>query len=58
MDRTSVTKKGPTVGMWMYQNSGGTEIQNKIIKQLEQRGISVVTGLDLAQASAKNGQIL
>lgn len=35
------------VGIWMYQNSGGPEIEQKIILQLLERGINSVTGLDL-----------
>ncbi|WP_432463078.1 MULTISPECIES: ATP-grasp domain-containing protein [unclassified Agarivorans] len=58
MGKNLVDKNGPTIGMWMYQNSGGDTIQNNIIKQLAQRGINVITGLDLAQASAQNGEII
>lgn len=36
-----------TVGIWMYQNSGGPEIEQKIILQLLERGINSITGLDL-----------
>ncbi|MEE8588080.1 MAG: ATP-grasp domain-containing protein [Sulfurimonadaceae bacterium] len=35
------------VGIWMYQNSGGPEIEQKIILKLLDRGINSVTGLDL-----------
>jgi len=45
------------VGLWMYQNSGGTEIERKIVTQLKDRNIEAVTGLDLGQASAHNGSI-
>lgn len=58
MDKKLITKNGPTIGMWMYQNSGGDEIQNRIIMQLAKRGINVITGLDLARASAQNGEII
>ncbi|MEN8147824.1 MAG: ATP-grasp domain-containing protein [Campylobacterota bacterium] len=45
-----------TVGIWMYQNSGGSEIEQKIILQLLDRGINSVTGLDLRFAEgSKNG---
>lgn len=36
-----------TVGVWMYQNSGGPEIEQKIILKLLERGINSITGLDL-----------
>jgi len=45
------------VGLWMYQNSGGTEIERKIVAQLNDRNIEAITGLDLNQASAHNGSI-
>ncbi|WP_345975244.1 ATP-grasp domain-containing protein [Sulfurimonas sp. HSL3-7] len=35
------------VGIWMYQNSGGPEIEQKLILKLLERGINSVTGLDL-----------
>ena len=45
-----------TVGLWMYQNGGGDEIERKIILKLLERGINSVTGLDLRYAEAdKNG---
>jgi len=44
------------VGIWMYQNSGGSEIEQKIILQLLDRGINSVTGLDLRFAEgSKDG---
>ncbi|PST92486.1 ATP-grasp domain-containing protein [Photobacterium jeanii] len=45
------------VGLWMYQNSGGTEIEKKIVAQLNERDVEVITGLDLNHASAHNGSI-
>ena len=45
-----------TVGMWMYQNGGGAQIEQKIILQLLERGINTVTGLNLRYSEAdKNG---
>ncbi len=45
-----------TVGIWMYQNSGGAEIEQKIILKLLERGINSVTGLDLRFAEgSKHG---
>ncbi|ELR66614.1 Ribosomal protein S6 glutaminyl transferase [Photobacterium marinum] len=45
------------VGLWMYQNSGGTEIERKIVEKLNERNIEAITGLDLNNASANNGSI-
>lgn len=45
------------VGLWMYQNSGGTEIERKIVAKLNERNIDVITGLDLNDATAHNGSI-
>ncbi len=46
------------IGMWMYQNSGGDRIQQKMIDKLRQRDISTVTNLNLREAVAKNGNII
>jgi len=47
-----------TVGIWMYQNSGGAEIEQKIILKLLERGINSITGLDLRFAiGSKDGVI-
>ncbi len=40
------------IGMWMYQNGGGKEIQKKMIKQLKERSIDTVTGLNLRYSEA------
>ena len=46
------------IGMWMYQNSGGTEIERKMVELLREREIETITGLDLRFATAdKNGTI-
>ena len=45
-----------TVGLWMYQNGGGSEIEQKLILKLLERGINSVTGLNLRYSQAdKNG---
>ena len=41
-----------TVGLWMYQNGGGAEIEQKIILKLLERGINSVTGLNLRYSEA------
>lgn len=41
-----------TIGMWMYQNSGGAEIEQKMILKLLERGINSVTGLNLRYSEA------
>ena len=46
------------VGMWMYTNGGGTELQDKIEAKLKDREIDVVRGLDLRFAEAENNAIV
>jgi ribosomal protein S6--L-glutamate ligase len=46
-----------TIGMWLYQNSGGEAIQKKIVKKLKERDIKTITGLNLRHGYAKNGNI-
>ncbi len=46
-----------TVGMWLYQNGGGDVIERKIVRNLNERGIECVTGLDLNDAYAENNHI-
>lgn len=50
--------KDRTIGMWLYQNGGGDKIQKKLVKQLRQREISTITGLNLRNAIAQNGNIV
>lgn len=45
------------VGIWMYENSGGSQIQKKMVDQLREREIESICGLNLAQASAKDGTV-
>ncbi len=46
------------VGLWLYANGGGAEIQEKMIRLLREREIETVTGLDMRFATAdKNGII-
>ncbi len=47
-----------TIGMWMYQNSGGDEIQKKLISRLNERDIAVVSGLNLRYTVAKNDKLM
>jgi len=44
--------------MWMYQNSGGAQIQQKLVDKLREREIETVTDLNLRYATAKNGKIV
>ncbi|MFW8590711.1 ATP-grasp domain-containing protein [Glaciecola sp. 2405UD65-10] len=48
----------PTIGMWMYQNSGGSELQLQLVDLLKNKGIHAITNLDLANSSAHNGEIV
>ncbi len=45
------------IGLWMYQNGGGEQIQNQLASKLNERDISVVTNLDLGNAVAHDGSI-
>ncbi len=47
-----------TIGMWLYQNGGGDIIQEKIIERLNEKGIEVISNINLRDAIAKNGHIL
>lgn len=47
-----------TIGMWMYQNSGGEQIQKQMIDMLKERDIDTITNLNLRYAVAKNGSII
>ncbi len=46
------------IGMWLYQNSGGEQIQKKMIKKLKDRDIDVIANINLKDAIAKNGHII
>ncbi len=46
------------IGMWMYQNSGGDQIQKKMIDKLRARDILTKPHLNLREAIAKNGNIV
>ncbi|MEA2111405.1 MAG: ATP-grasp domain-containing protein [Campylobacterota bacterium] len=46
------------VGMWMYTNGGGSELQNKIEAKLKEREIDVICNLDLRFAEAENSAII
>jgi ribosomal protein S6--L-glutamate ligase len=47
-----------TVGIWMYQNGGGAEIERKIISKLLDRGIDSVSELDLGFCEANRRGII
>lgn len=46
------------VGMWLYQNGGGKQIQETIIDKLKERGIQSIPNLNLRYAVAKNNSII
>ncbi len=50
--------KKRTIGMWIYQNGGGKEIEEKIKKQLQEREIESLTGVNLNNAIVSNGSVL
>lgn len=45
------------VGLWLYENGGGSQIQTKMVDALKQRDINCVTGLNLRDAYARDGNI-
>ncbi len=45
------------IGLWLYQNCGGDQIQNKIVNKLKEREINTITGVDLSNAIVSNGNI-
>ncbi len=47
-----------TIGMWLYSNSGGEKIGNKIIKKLKERDIETINDINLRHAIAKNGNLI
>jgi ribosomal protein S6--L-glutamate ligase len=47
-----------TIGMWLYENSGGAEIAKRIITLLKEREIDVINNVNLRNAFSKNGQII
>ena len=47
-----------TIGMWMYQNSGGDEVQRQLVQKLQERDIACITDLNLRDARAQGGKII
>jgi len=47
-----------TIGMWLYQNSGGDAIEKKIIEKLKERDIETINNIDLRYATAQNKNIM
>jgi RimK family alpha-L-glutamate ligase len=47
-----------TIGMWMYQNGGGSAIEQQLITNLYQRDIQVLPDLCLQQAEVRNGLLI
>jgi ribosomal protein S6--L-glutamate ligase len=45
------------VGLWLYQNEGGEQIEQKLVSGLHERGIECYTDLNLRSAEAHNGGI-
>jgi len=46
------------IGMWLYSNSGGDIVADKIIAKLQEREIDVLNDVNLRNATSHNGQIL
>ena len=47
-----------TIGMWLYQNSGGEAIGKKMKAQLKERDIKTIDNINLRHATAKNSNIV
>lgn len=47
-----------TVGMWLYQNGGGAQIQSQIQTQLLARNIATIADLNLRDARSHQGRII
>jgi len=47
-----------TIGMWLYKNSGGYAIGEKIISKLQERDIKTIDDIDLRKATAQNKNII
>lgn len=58
MNRNTLLGSAPTIGMWLYKNGGGVEIEQKLISALAKKGINTITDLDLARAQAYAGEII
>ncbi len=52
-----MAKNNRTIGTWIYQNSGGPEIEQKIIKKLKERDIDTIPYLNMRHAYSKNGKL-
>jgi ribosomal protein S6--L-glutamate ligase len=50
-------KNNRKIGTWLYQNSGGPEIEQIIIEKLKEREIDTIPYLNLRNAYSKNGKI-
>lgn len=48
----------PHVGIWMYENGGGSAIEKKLVHALAERGICSSTGLNLRDARAQDGEVM
>lgn len=46
---------GRVIGTWIYQNSGGYDIEQRLIKKLQDREIKTISNLNLSNAFVTNG---
>ncbi|MDK1289688.1 ATP-grasp domain-containing protein [Pseudoalteromonas umbrosa] len=53
----TAVSRAPHVGIWMYENGGGKEIEQQLVHALAERGILASTGLNLRDARARDGGI-
>ena len=45
------------VGLWLYKNGGGEQIEKKIVEKLRERDINTICDLNLRDAYVSNGKI-
>lgn len=46
-----------TIGTWIYQNSGGCQLEQRLIQKLQEREINVISNLNLTNAFVSNGYL-
>ena len=46
-----------TIGTWIYQNGGGTEIEKLLTQKLQEREIGTISNINLSNAIVSNGRV-
>jgi ribosomal protein S6--L-glutamate ligase len=50
--------KKPSIALWMYRNDGGSEIQKKLKRALEEKNVCVINDFDMRECYCQNGHVL